>query len=267
MAIIGITIFLLLGTLFFVGGITLVYYLFYQHIINKRLAAGVTDKKGMLAPGKLALILLGGSLVCNLVIIIAFSAFAFVKTVEVDTGMEDSDGEYLYGSERIPMLSHNTLQGFGDLYSQEENPGYKKESLTTDFFTHTCFTAEEEAAQEHMPYLLYTDFSGMPEDAVCIMECRLANPIEGMEIENPLHLPLLTESKIVIGKNNYPMPKDKMLVTFLDGLPQNMELDDLRLVVTVTIFSEENTDSLYNYLSGDDVPEDAILFETTTMFE
>lgn len=61
----------LIGGCFFVGIGTLVYYEIYRHIINHRLANGITDKKPLLSPKWVAVILLILHLISTIPFLIA----------------------------------------------------------------------------------------------------------------------------------------------------------------------------------------------------
>ena len=106
MAVIGVFLVLFIGTVFFVGIGTLIYYFIYKHIINQRLAKGITDKKGLLSPIWLAVILLGISLLCNLLLTAAFSLLVF--NTETSSGVVEEEYGYISESvmyEEMPQLT------------------------------------------------------------------------------------------------------------------------------------------------------------------
>ncbi len=259
MAVIGVFLVLFIGTVFFVGIGTLIYYFIYRYIINKRLAQGITDKKGLLSPIWLAVILLGISMLCNLLITAAFGLMMF----KTDSGSEVvGDSGYISALDITFMNTDELDSGF----SPENNADFRKQELTADYVTNTCFTAAETAQDVKPHYLLYSDFSGMPEGTVCLMECRIVQVFDGMDTEDPLGLPLLTDATIVIGEDNWELSEDRTLVTWIDGFAPQMDAAGHRLVVTTTLFSKIGADFVYDYMNGGDVPEGCVLYENTVMF-
>ena len=260
MAAIGVFLVLFIGTVFFVGIGTLIYYFIYRYIINQRLAQGITDKKGLLSPIWLAVILLGISMLCNLLFTAAFSLMLF-KTDSGSVVVGESD--YISAPDITFMNTDELDSGF----SPENNADFRKEELTADYVTNTCFTAAETAQDAKPHYLLYSDFSGMPEDTVCLMEIRVVQVSDGMDAEDPLELPLLTDASIVVGEGNWELSEDRTLVTWIDGFTPEMNAAGHHLAVTTTLFSKVGSDFVYDYMNGGDIPEGCVLYENTVMFE
>ena len=168
-----------LGVLLFIGGGTLIYYGIYRHNINKRLAQGITHKKGLMSPWWMPVILLAASVILStpILVIVILSAVSYgvitdVEHVEVSVSMETG----FYTAEEME-------EGFLSVYSIEENPGYAKTTQTVGEMEFTCFAAEDLSESYHPHYLVYSDITGtLPEDAVFLFEgtlCQDGNPIEG----------------------------------------------------------------------------------------
>lgn len=231
----------LLGLPLFIGGGTLIYYFIYRHNINKRLAQGITHKKGLMSPWWMPVILLAVSVFLSLPILLAvilgaasYGVISEVKNVEVSESMEIS----FYTAEEME-------EGFLSVYSMEENAGYTKTTQTVGEMEFTCFAAEDLSESYHPHYLVYSDITGtLPEDAVFVFEgtlCQDGSPVEGY-------------SSIAYA--------DEMPICIISGMQEDAERFDYdyELQLYCTVFDSAATPAVQDYVGGEgDFPEDAVI--------
>ncbi len=178
MATIGIIVLLLIGSAVLIGLGTLIYYLIYRHIINKRIEQGVTHKKGLMSPLWMPVILIAVQFVFGspILMLIAFSVASFTtltltESAETTVSMETG----LYTMEEMQ-------EGYLSVYSIEENEGFAKESVISGDLRFTCFAAEDLSASWHPHYLLYAEpMEDYPEDTLYLFTFSLYGEEELLE--------------------------------------------------------------------------------------
>lgn len=178
---------LLLVPLLIVGGGTLIYYFIYQHTINKRLAEGVTNKRKLISPVWMPMILLAAMAllfppaVILLSILVINGAVASGSEVVVEeenvyfTEVEMEDYENSMYTDTAFYSAAEMQEGFRSVYSMEENPGFTK-LATADLgqMQMTCFVSEEPGNMCTPLYLAYTSLpDDIPEDAIVIAEAEI----------------------------------------------------------------------------------------------
>lgn len=166
MAAVGIIIALLIGSVLFIGLGTLIYYLIYRYVINKRIANGDTSKKGMMSPAWMPVILVGLQFIFgNPLLVLNLISYLAVNMVSI-TGEEEHE------SIAMRCVSAEEMQeGHLSVYSIEENEGYIKQQSEGDGICFTCFSAQEMGNSWQPHYLLYTELSeDFPENAVYKIE-------------------------------------------------------------------------------------------------
>ncbi len=239
MATVLAVIVIFLGVLLFIGGGTLIYYGIYRYNINKRLAQGITHKKGLMSPWWMPVILLAASVFLSLPILltvllgaVSYGVITEFEHVEVSESMEIG----FYTAEEME-------EGFLSVYSMEENPGYTKTTQTVDEMEFTCFAAEDLSVSYHPHYLVYSDITGtLPEDAVFLFEgtlCQDGNPIEGY-------------ANIAYA--------EEMPVCTISGMQEDAGVSDYTLHLNCTVFDSAATHAVQDYVGGEgEFPEDAVV--------
>ncbi|MBR6616719.1 MAG: hypothetical protein IKL00_02455 [Oscillospiraceae bacterium] len=216
MSTIVLIIALLLGSVVFIGLGTLIYYLIYRHVINKRIANGDTSKKGMMSPVWMPVILVGLQFIFGnpllAVILVPFLIFNESTKVEVHKSME-----------MLCISVEEMQEGHLSVYSIEENEGYIKQQSEGDGIRFTCFSAQEMGNSWQPHYLLYTELSeDFPENAVYA--------IEGTFYEN---------GEATGGVSWYPT-KEEFPNCIISGMPDIEDMDcTYELEITCTVQEEE----------------------------
>lgn len=236
-----------LGVLLFIGGGTLIYYGIYRHNINKRLAQGITHKKGLMSPWWMPVILLAASVFLSMPIlaIVIFSAVSYgvvtdVEHVEVSVSMETG----FYTAEEME-------EGFLSVYSMEENAGYTKNTQTVGEMEFTCFAAEDLFASYHPHYLVYSDVTGtLPEDAVFLFEgtlCQDGSPVEGY-------------SNIAYA--------DEMPICIISGMQEDAAVSDHMLHLNCTAFDSAAVSAVQEYVNGEgEFPDESVIVHYEVDFD
>ncbi len=236
------------ATLLIIGGGTMIYYFIYKHIINKRLAEGVTNKKKLLSPLWMPLILLLVMVAMILpilltIVIASAGAFSVITSTEshvVTTEMEI--GVY---------TAAEMAEGFRSVYSMDENPGYTKQTETVSNFQFTCFSAEELTDELHPHYLVYTDTDTVyPQDSILLFE--------GTLLEN---------GEPVSGYSQALYAED-LPACIISGMEEDAWQNSYTLHLTCHVFSADAETSVDAYLCMEgDFPEEYVLETGEVTFE
>ncbi len=217
----------LLGTILFVGGGTLIYYFIYRHTINKRVAQGITHKKGLMSPIWMALILLAVMLFLLMpILIIAAAGFLTFNLVGA------SGEEEIYENMEISCYTAQEMQeGHMSVFSIEENEGYTKQQAEGDGIRFTCFAAEELGQSWQPHYLLYTELSeDFPKNAVYV--------IEGTFYEN---------GEATGGVSWYPTKKE-FPSCIISGMPDIEDMDcTYEIEITCNVLDEKEEETLSSF--------------------
>ncbi len=224
MAVAGIIIALLIGSVVFIALGTLIYYLIYRHVINKRIANGDTSKKGMMSPVWMPIILVGVQFIFGnpllAVILVPFFMINQVNEVEV------------HESEEMLCISVEEMQeGHLSVYSIEENEGYTKQQSEGGGIRFTCFAAEELGQSWQPHYLLYTELSeDFPNNAVYV--------IEGTFYEN---------GEATGGVSWYPTKKE-FPNCIISGMPDIEDMDcTYEIEITCNVLDEKEDETLGSF--------------------
>ncbi|MBQ7004458.1 MAG: hypothetical protein IJN57_10940 [Oscillospiraceae bacterium] len=230
------------ATLLIIGGGTLIYYFIYKHVINKRLAEGVTNKKKMLSPLWMPLILLLVMVAMIMpilltIVIAAAGAYSVVTSTEthvVSTGMEIG----MYSAEEM-------AEGYRSVYSMDSNAGYTKSEETSGIFEFTCFSAEELTDELHPHYLVYVDADAdIPQDSILL--------VEGTLLEN---------GEPVSGYSQALYSED-MPTCIISGMEEDAWQNSYTLHLTCHVLSADAETDLNYYLSQDGAFPDAYVLHT-----
>ncbi len=257
----SISVVLLLGLLamlaavLFVGGGTLIYYLIYKKTINKRLEAGVTNKRKMMSPFWMPLILLAVLCIVGLpllLIVLPFFLIANVTTNSVVSDMESVDVKYVeeYTEPSTSMAIYTAKEmriGFLSMFSMEENPGYEKQTYAEGNVQFTCFIAEEEPSLYQPLFLAYAEISDqIPEDAVIVVESSLGIS-DGFQHDCVYTCGMEDIPSCLMGYIETPVPEENCIFT---------------LSCTILEPGSESYAEMY-MLDGEAIPEELILEEST----
>ncbi|MBE6850415.1 MAG: hypothetical protein E7504_01530 [Ruminococcus sp.] len=217
---------LLIGSVVFIALGTLIYYLIYRHIINKRIANGDTSKKGMMSPVWMPVILVGLQFIFGnpllAVILIPFLTFNIVGESELE----------IHESEEMLCISVEAMQeGHLSVYSIEENEGYTKQQSEDGGIRFTCFSAQEMGNSWQPHYLLYTELSeDFPNNAVYV--------IEGTFYEN---------GEATGGVSWYPTKKE-FPNCIISGMPDIEDMDcTYEIEITCNVLDEKEEETLGSF--------------------
>ncbi len=239
MATIGLIILLLIASAVLIGLGTLIYYLIYRHIINKRIEQGVTNKKGLMSPLWMPVILIGlqflfGNPLLIFVLVGALTFNTVTDTEHVETHVSMETG--LYSVEEMQ-------EGYLSVYSIEENEGFAKESVISGDLRFTCFAAEDLAASWHPHYLLYAEPMGdYPEDTLYLFTFSLYGEEELLE------------------RTEQAVTQKEMPVCEISAMQEDAMTENYELHVRCTILEPEASDQLDAYFMEEaPLPQEYIL--------
>ncbi len=208
MATIGIIVLLLIGSVVLIGLGTLIYYLIYRHIINKRLEQGVTHKKGLMSPLWMPVILVIFQFLLGSPLLI----FVLVGALTFNTVTGTEYAETIVSMETALYSVEEMQEGYLSVYSIEENEGFAKETAISGDLRFTCFAAEDLASSWHPHYLLYTEaLEDYPEDTLYLFTFSLYGEEE-----------LLERTEEVVSRKEMPVCEISAMQE--DAMTENYEL-------------------------------------------
>lgn len=245
----------MLAAVLFVGGGTLIYYFIYKRTINKRLEAGVTNKRGMMSPFWMPLILLAVLCIVGLPLLLIVLPFFLIANVTTNSVIGDMgaveveyEGEYTEPSASMAIYTAKEMQfGFLSMFSMEENPGYEKQEYTDGNVQFTCFIAEEEPSLYQPLFLAYAEVSDqIPEDAVIVVESSLGIS-DGFQHDCVYTCGMEEIPCCLMGYMENPAPGEDCIFT-----------------VSCTILEPGSESYAEMYmLDGEEIPEELIIEEST----
>ncbi len=149
----------LVGGIFFVGIGTLIYYEIYKHIINRRLANGITDKKLLLSPKWVAVILLILHLISTIPLLIA-PLFVFEERQEMGQ----------YANETTILFASDTEDFFANS-EPIENAQFAANSAVRNGIDFTYSTVEVDGRGYYIANI--APQQAIPADTPCEIEVKI----------------------------------------------------------------------------------------------
>lgn len=137
------------------------YYFIYRRYVNRRIHEGKTAGQRMTEMPKFMM----GVIIAALVLICAVLVYGNSQSKDIVISRNDyavidvsEHGNYQY----ISWSGAGSLEdaSFAEMYSIEENPGYKKSVSTDGNFTFTVFTRTAPADAFHPDFLCYVTYTG-----------------------------------------------------------------------------------------------------------
>ena len=132
--------------------IAILYRLFYQHRINKRLHNEATHSRRLLSP-------LAFTIITAFVVLIALAGLIFFLSLN-DFGAEKVPLEYINAVYDYREFSSSQMTGYRSLYSIDENPGYTKSVEQVGDIRFTCFIRSEAFNYYHPSFIIYAEYTG-----------------------------------------------------------------------------------------------------------
>ena len=131
---------------------SVLYWLFYQHRINKQLHGETARTRRLLSP-------LVFTVITAFVVLIVYFGVAFALMPR-DPITIRSQQEYFNGIYDSEKYDSNEMTGYRSLYSMDENPGYRKSLIKRGNIQFTCFIREDGPDFYHPSFIIYAQYLG-----------------------------------------------------------------------------------------------------------
>lgn len=177
-------IYLIIVATLIVGAALAVYYLIYQHRINKKILSNESSGKKMADIPKAVMISVIILLLIYSAIIFESYQFAIKNAQEVSrnnyavidvSNVENYQYIEYFGSTEYADAS------FAEIYSKEGIPGYDREVIEDGNFTFITFTRNTPADSFHPDFLCFVDYNGTDENENFYKKGEFSTNIDGEE--------------------------------------------------------------------------------------
>ena len=147
----------LLGLTLVIAIVTIVatailYRIFYQNMINKRLHDESPHSRKLLSPWAF-------SIITAFIVLIAFAGLTSLMAL-TDFGAEKVPAEYRNAVFDYQDFSTGQMTGYRSLYSIAENPGYTKTVEQQGDIRFTCFIRNEAFNYYHPSFIVFAEYTG-----------------------------------------------------------------------------------------------------------
>lgn len=150
---------LLIAMFIMIAVISLVYFIIYKVLINRRIVSGETNKRKMISPFWMTIILFAIVFVIYLIVSVILSRVAY-ESNDQDTIPD----EYFYATYDYNVYYPDEMNtGYLSNFSIEENPGYEKYEEVMGDIKFTYFISCEEFDTYHPAFIIYAEYTGDKE--------------------------------------------------------------------------------------------------------